>query len=59
MDHSDLRLGTDARIGQRTDESINLMILESLSELSPTIDQLVRTIRYAERPSMTAGTCWR
>jgi len=26
------------------------MILESLSELSPPIEQLVHTIRYAERP---------
>jgi hypothetical protein len=43
-------LRTDARIGQRSDEPINLMILESLSELSPTIEQLLHTIRYAERP---------
>jgi nucleoside 2-deoxyribosyltransferase len=43
-------LRTDARIGQRADEPINLMILESLSELSPTIEQLVHTIRYAEKP---------
>jgi len=35
---------------QRADEPINLMILESLSELSPTIEQLVHTIRYVERP---------
>jgi len=40
----------DARIGQRPDEPINLMVLESLGELSPTIEQLVHTIRYAERP---------
>jgi nucleoside 2-deoxyribosyltransferase len=51
-------LRTDARIGQRADEPINLMILESLSELSPTIEQLVHTIRYAEQPRMTAATCW-
>jgi nucleoside 2-deoxyribosyltransferase len=43
-------LRTDARIGQRSDEPINLMILESLSELSRTIAQLVHTIRYVERP---------
>jgi len=33
-------LRTDARLVQRSDER----------ELSPTIDQLVNTIRYAERP---------
>jgi nucleoside 2-deoxyribosyltransferase len=43
-------LRTDARIVQRADEAINLMILESLSELSPTIEQLLHAIRYAERP---------
>jgi nucleoside 2-deoxyribosyltransferase len=43
-------LRTDVRIVQRADEAINLMILESLSELSPTIEQLLHTIRYAERP---------
>jgi nucleoside 2-deoxyribosyltransferase len=43
-------LRTDVRIVQRSDEPINLMILESLSELSPTIEQLVHTIRYADRP---------
>lgn len=43
-------LRTDARIVQRADEPFNLMILESLSELSPTIEQLLHTIRYAERP---------
>jgi len=43
-------LRTEARIGQQTDERVNLMILESLSELSPTIEQLLNTIRYAERP---------
>ena len=43
-------LRTDVRIVQRADEAINLMILESLSERSPTIEQLVHTIRYAERP---------
>jgi nucleoside 2-deoxyribosyltransferase len=43
-------LRTDARIVQRADEPINLMILESLSELSPTIEQLVHAIRYVERP---------
>src|SRR5262245_29392636 len=42
-------LRTDVRIAQQSDEPINLMILESLSELSPTIEQLVHTIRYAER----------
>jgi nucleoside 2-deoxyribosyltransferase len=43
-------LRTDVRIVQRSDEPINLMILESLSELSPTIEQLLHTIRYAARP---------
>lgn len=42
-------LRTDVRIVQRSDEQINLMILESLSELSPTIEQLIHTIRYAAR----------
>jgi nucleoside 2-deoxyribosyltransferase len=44
-------------VGLRTDSGIvqppariNLMILESLSELSPTIEQLVHTLRYAGRP---------
>jgi nucleoside 2-deoxyribosyltransferase len=45
-----LGLRTDTRIVQRADEPINLMILESLSELLPTIEQLVHAIRYAERP---------
>jgi nucleoside 2-deoxyribosyltransferase len=36
-------LRTDPRVGQQPDERINLMILESLSELSSTIEQaLVR-----------------
>jgi len=39
-------LRTDSRIGQQADEQINLMILEALSELSPTIEQLLHTIRY-------------
>jgi nucleoside 2-deoxyribosyltransferase len=43
-------LRTDVRIVQRADEPINLMILESLSELSPTIEQVVQTIRNAARP---------
>lgn len=43
-------LRTDVRIGQQTDERVNLMVLESLSELSSTIEQLVQTLRYAERP---------
>jgi len=43
-------LRTDSRIGQQADERVNLMILESLSELSSSIEQLVHTIRYAERP---------
>jgi nucleoside 2-deoxyribosyltransferase len=43
-------LRTDTRIVQRSDEQINLMIFESLSELAPTIEQLVHTLRYAERP---------
>jgi nucleoside 2-deoxyribosyltransferase len=41
---------TDARIGQQADEQVNLMILESLSELSPTIEQLLHNIRYADHP---------
>ena len=43
-------LRTDVRIGQRLDEPVNLMILESLSEVSPTIEQLIHTIRYAQGP---------
>lgn len=41
-------LRTDTRIGHQSDERINLMILESLNELSPTIEQLLHTLRYAE-----------
>lgn len=41
-------LRTDSRIVQQTDEPINLMILESLSELSSTIE-LVHRLRYAGR----------
>lgn len=40
-------LRTDSRIVQQPDERINLMILESMSELSSTIEQLVHTLRYA------------
>jgi nucleoside 2-deoxyribosyltransferase len=43
-------LRTDARIAQRSDEPIHPMILGSLSELSLTIEHLVRTIRSADRP---------
>jgi nucleoside 2-deoxyribosyltransferase len=43
-------LRTDPRITQQPDERINLMILESLSELSPSIEQLIHTLRYAEKP---------
>jgi nucleoside 2-deoxyribosyltransferase len=43
-------LRTDSRIGQQADERFNLMILESLSELSSTIEQLVHTLRYAPHP---------
>jgi nucleoside 2-deoxyribosyltransferase len=43
-------LRTDARIVPRADEPINLMILESLSELSPTTEQLVHTLRHVEGP---------
>jgi nucleoside 2-deoxyribosyltransferase len=43
-------LRTDTRIVQQADERINLMILESLSECSPTIEQLIHTIRYAQKP---------
>ena len=39
-------LRTDVRVGQRSDEPINLMVLESLNQLSPTIEQLVHTVRY-------------
>jgi nucleoside 2-deoxyribosyltransferase len=42
-------LRTDSRIVQQPDERINLMILESLSELSPTIEQLLQTLHYADR----------
>lgn len=42
-------LRTDTRIVQQPDEWINLMVLESLSELSPTIEQLLHTLRYANR----------
>jgi hypothetical protein len=31
-------------------EQINLMVLESLSGLSPTIEQPILTLRYADRP---------
>src|SRR5438128_8963994 len=41
---------TDARLVQQPDERINLMILESLNELSPSIPQLIHTLRYAEIP---------
>lgn len=40
-------LRTDNRIVQQPDERINLMILESLDELSPSIGQLLHTIRAA------------
>jgi nucleoside 2-deoxyribosyltransferase len=40
-------LRTDRRIVQQPDERINLMILESLNELSPTIEQLLHTLKYA------------
>jgi nucleoside 2-deoxyribosyltransferase len=43
-------LRTDTRIGQQADERINLMVLESLSALSPTIEQLVHTLRHAQPP---------
>ena len=43
-------LRTDVRIAQRSDEPVNLMILESLSELSLTIEQLIHTIRHTARP---------
>lgn len=43
-------LRTDSRIVQQPDERINLMILESLSELFSTIEQLLHTLRYAQRP---------
>ena len=43
-------LRTDARLVQQPDERINLMILESLNELSPSIPQLIHTLRYAEVP---------
>jgi nucleoside 2-deoxyribosyltransferase len=43
-------LRTDLRIVQQPDERINLMILESLNELSSTIEQLVHILRDAQRP---------
>ena len=42
-------LRTDNRVGHQPDERVNLMILECLSELSPTIEQLVHTLRYVGR----------
>lgn len=42
-------LRTDTRVSQQVDERINLMILECLSELSSTIEQLLHTLRYAGR----------
>jgi hypothetical protein len=45
-------------MGQRADEPINLMILEALSELSPTIEQLIHTIQYAERPCTWRERAW-
>jgi nucleoside 2-deoxyribosyltransferase len=42
-------LRTDTRIAQQADERINLMILESLNELSSTIEQLIHTLWYAGR----------
>jgi nucleoside 2-deoxyribosyltransferase len=44
-----LGLRTDLRIVQGPDEPINLMILESLSELSPTIEHLLYRIRDTEQ----------
>jgi hypothetical protein len=38
------------RIVQRPDEQINLMVLESLSQLSATIEELIHMIRHPERP---------
>jgi nucleoside 2-deoxyribosyltransferase len=41
-------LRTDTRVVHQADERINLMILESLNELSPAVEQLIHTLRYAE-----------
>ena len=43
-------LRTDTRIGQQSDERINLMVLESLNELSATVAQLIHTLRYTATP---------
>jgi nucleoside 2-deoxyribosyltransferase len=42
-------LRTDVRITQQADEPINLMVLESLRELAPTLEQLLCMLRSAER----------
>jgi nucleoside 2-deoxyribosyltransferase len=43
-------LRTDTRVVQQSDERINLMILESLSDLSPSIERLIYTLRSAGKP---------
>jgi nucleoside 2-deoxyribosyltransferase len=44
-------LRTDTRIVQQPDERINLMILESLDELAPSVEVLRETLRRADHPS--------
>lgn len=46
-------LRTDSRIGQQPDERVNLMILESVSELSSTIEQLPHPA--LRREALTGG----
>jgi nucleoside 2-deoxyribosyltransferase len=42
-------LRTDTRVGQQVDERVNLMVLECLSALSSTIEQLLQSLRLAGR----------
>jgi nucleoside 2-deoxyribosyltransferase len=42
-------LRTDTRVSQQVDERVNLMVLECLTDLSSTIEQLLHTLRYAGR----------
>ena len=42
-------LRTDTRVGQQVDERVNLMVLECLTKLSSTIEQLLQSLRSAGR----------
>jgi nucleoside 2-deoxyribosyltransferase len=42
-------LRTDTRVSQQVDERVNLMVLECLTELASTIEQLLHMLRYAGR----------